>query len=261
MKTRTFYSFAALLVIASLLLSSCALAATPQPTPTNTPLPPTATPKPTVTFTPTVTPKPTITLTPTITPNATATQRVADFTAKVEEYQKAGYISTTDGAYIYLASYSNSMAKINYFFWDTIPLVSPDNFIITSNIRWDSASSAADSSGCGYVFRIQGNNDNYVLYLSLKGYVEMASYVSNRWKSMGRGTFGKPAQNGQAKLTLIVEDNQFRVLVNDTLIKTFTGLQGKLTTGKLAYTVLSGTNKSFGTSCKFDNTELWTIKK
>ena len=260
MKTRTFYSFAALLIVASLLLSSCAAAATPQPTPTNTPLPPTVTPKPTVTATPTITPKPTVTLTPTITPNATATQRVVDFTAKVKEYHDAGYISTTDGSYILMKDKTSAWAELNYYIWEKTDY-SPTDFIIKSDIAWTSASAAADTSGCGFVFRIQDNNDHYMFYVSLKGYVEIATMESKRWKSLGKGTFGNAAQNGKVAMTLIVEGNTFRVLVNDKLIKTFTGFSGKLTSGDLAYTVLSGTNKSYGTQCKFTNTELWTIKK
>lgn len=263
MKARTFYSFAALLIVASLLLSSCAAAATPQPTPTNTPLPPTVTPKPTVTATPTSTPKPTVTLTPTITPNATATQRAADFTAKVNEYHDAGYISTTDGIYLPIPDFTRAVAKINYYIWYPTGL-SPTDFVMKSDVAWDSASSAADSSGCGFVFRTQENGDDYMLFVSLKGFVEMSYFLAEKSsyaKSMGRGNYGKASQSGKATITLIAEGNKFQVLVNDKLIKVFTGFEGKLTSGGLAYTVVSGTNKSFGTQCKFTNTELWTIKK
>jgi hypothetical protein len=259
MKTRTPYFVAVLLTIASLLLSSCAALAPAQPTPTNAPVLPSNTPKPTATAIPTSTVTPTITPTPTVTPNATATQQVEQFAAKVKQYHDAGYVSTTDGSYDYLGDISYSWAEIGYYNWHKTKF-SPTDFIIKSEVTWNSASAAADSSGCGFVFRIQSNQDHYMFYLSLKGYVEAATNVGNRWNPLGRGSFGIAAQRGTATVTLIVEGSTFRALVDDKLVKAFTGLAGKLTTGDLAYTVLSGTNKGYGTSCDFKNTELWTIK-
>jgi len=256
MKTRSRYFVAALFTTASLLLSSCAMA-TAQPTATSAPVLPSATPKPAATAT--VTPKPTVTVTPTITPNATATQQVELFAAKVKQYQDAGYVSTANGTYDFLPDKSSSWAEIGYYNWEKTKF-SPTDFIIKSDITWNSASAAADSSGCGFVFHIQDNSDHYMFYVSLKGYVEAAVNVGNRWKSLGRGSFGLAAQHGSATVTFIAEGSTFRVLVGDKLIKTYTGLAGKLVTGDLAYTVLSGTNKSYGTSCDFKKTELWTIQ-
>jgi hypothetical protein len=260
MKAKSLYIFVVLFIIASVLLSSCEMPGL-APTPTST-----ATLVPTVTATSTVEPTATITTTPTqtpkptITPNATGTQRAGDFITELNEFKEAGYISTTNGSYTYLGTYKEAMNKINYYFWESIPF-SPSNFVITSNISWMSASSAADSSGCGFTFRIQENGDHYMFYVSLKGYVEMGRTIARRWQSMGRGTFGNPDQNGRAKLTLIAEDITFRVLIDGELIKTYTGFSGKMITGDLAYTILSGTNKDYGTECKFENTQLWTIKQ
>jgi len=256
MKTYIFYPMAIFFVIASLLISSCAAMAPAEPTPTNTPVPPTETPEPTLTPTRTVTP--TITPSPTITPNSTATQQVQDFMTRVEEYHEAGYISTTEGTYRNLKNYSDAWAQINYYQWLPTGL-SPSNFIIRSDISWESASAAANSSGCGYVFRLQENTDHYMFFISLKGYIEVATNVSNRWKSIGRATFGNPAQSGKANVTLIAEDDTFRVLVDDKLLKVYTGFSGKLMRGDLAYTIVSGINTSFGTRCNFENTEFWTI--
>lgn len=258
MKKGTFYTFVVMLVSASVLLSSCTMA-TPEPTATSTPVPPTSTP--TLEPTSTITPTATITLTPTATLNVTATKQTEDFAALVENYHEAGYVSSTTGTYNFLGTNVSKWAQLNYYIWEEMDY-SPTNFIIKSDISWRSASPAANSSGCGYVFRLQDDedSDHYMFYISLKGYVELATNVGN-WKSLGKGFYGNPAQNGGASVVLIVEDNVFRVLVNDKLIKTYSGFAGKLTTGDLAYTVLSGINKSYGTECKFKDTELWTITK
>ncbi len=261
MKTRALCSFVVLFAVASLLLSACGIMSAP-PTPTNTPVPPTNTPEPTATATATFTstPKPTITLTPTVTPNATATQRVEEFMSKVQEYYDAKYLSSIDGTYNALKDKKSSWAQIGYYQWEQTGF-SPSNFIMRSDIAWRSASANANSSGCGYVFRLQDNDDHYMFFISLKGYVEMATNTNNSWKSLGKGNFGNPSQNGKANVSLIAENDTFRVLVNDKLVKTYSGFAGKLITGELAYTVVSGINTSFGTECQFTNTELWTINK
>lgn len=259
MKTNTIYSFAVLFATTALLLTSCAAPTPPPPTPTSTALPPTHTPTLALTSTPTL--KPTATLTPTATPNAVATQQAEDFNEVVKKYYDAKYISTLDGKYTQLDRYVTSWAQINYYIWETTDY-SPANFIIKSDISWSSASAAANSSGCGYVFRLQDDKtqDHYVFFLSLKGYVEMA-VNTDYWKSLGTASYGNPAREGKAQVVLIAEDSTFRVLVNDKLIKTYTGFSGKLMSGDLAYTVISGINTSFGTQCVFENTELWTILK
>jgi len=262
MKRYVFYSLTALLIVSSLLLSSCEMPGLAAPTATSTAtLVPTSTETSvptstaTATFTPTKTPK------PTITPNATGTQRTSDFLDKLQEYKDAGYISTTDGTYTYLGDYKDSWSQINYYAWNPTPF-SPTDFIITSEISWRSASSAANSSGCGYVFHLQDNadKDHYMFFISLKGYVQMASSLGGNWKSMGTGFYGNPAQNGKANVTLIAEGSVFRVLVNDKPVKTYNGFAGKLATGTLAYTIVSGINTSYGTECQFKNTELWEMK-
>lgn len=257
MNGRISYSIIVLCVLLGFLLSSCDLpgaapAATSTPAATDTPQ-----------ATATRTPKPSNTPKPTATLNLTATEQVDAFAAKVKEYYDAGYVSTTKGSYTHLDNFDISLAQINYYQWSKTGL-SPTNFIINSEVAWNSASAAADSSGCGFVFHAQPNYDNYMLFISLKGYVRMSYFLTSKGNYsnvMGRGTYGLPVQSGSAQVTLIAEDNIFRVLVDDKLIKTFTGLQGKLTTGELAYTVLSGTNKSFGTSCSFKNTEVWEIEQ
>ena len=191
MKTRTSYSMIVLGLLASLLLSSCAALA---PAPTNTPLPPTLTPKPTVTST--STPKPTSTPLPTATPNLAATQQVEDFAAIVKGYYAAGYLTTADGTYTHLADVTHELSEINYY-KEWTARISPTDFVLKSDVSWDSASPAADSSGCGFVFREQPNTDEYMVYASLKGYVEATYYIGAKSKyamGMGVGTFGNPAQ-------------------------------------------------------------------
>ncbi len=246
-----------LLIAASLLLSSCAMpGATPVTTNTSAP---TRRPKATSTSTP----RPTGTPLPTATPNLTATKQVEDFTTVIQGYYGKGFISTTNGSYTLLHDTSDSWAELGYYNRFETGL-SPTNFVIESDLAWKSASAAADMSGCGFAFREQPNGDNYMLFISLQGYLRLSYLLAakgNYSNTMGLATYGLPAQTGSAHVTLIAEENIFRVLVNGKLLKTFTGLQGKLTTGYLSYAVVSGTNKSYGTNCLFRNTVVWEIQQ
>jgi hypothetical protein len=248
--------------IASLAFSACAPAT---PAPMETPALPTETPLPTQTYTleptSTNTPRPTSTPLPSPTPNLEATAQFENISAKVKEYYDASYVSTTEGSsYKRLKDFKDEWAQINWYQWTYLDY-SPANFILETDISWESASAAADSSGCGFVFRLQDTKNYYVMYVSLKGYIIPYAVVGDGHRRLGASYYGTPAQNGAVHLTLIMEDNIFRVLVDDKLIKAYTGLEGKLAYGKIAYTVFSGTNKDFGTRCEFKNTDLWSIKK
>jgi hypothetical protein len=192
--------------------------------------------------------------------------------ALAKEYFDAGYISTSDGDFVHVDGYTDNWAQIGWYQWELIfpfsiesPSLSFDftvtDFIIRTDVLWESASKAANPSGCGFVFRLQDNRDHYMAFISLDGYVYSGVTRSRDYKDMGHGYYGVAAQNGGANLTLVMEDNTYRVLVNDELIKTYTGLAGKMTTGMLAYTIVSGINTDFGTRCTFTNTDLWKIKK
>ncbi len=253
----TSYMIWSLLIIACFILSACAQP-TPEPTATSIP----ATDTPPATFTPeptaTSTPKPTATPRPTSTPNIAATEEYNAIKAQLQEYMDAGYISSTNGSLKKIEDYTDAWAQIGWYQWHYTDYA-PSNFVLETDIQWESASSAADSSGCGFVYHLKDNDNYYVMYVSLKGMVVLYSVTGGGHQRMGTGRFGSAAQNGKVHLTLIVEKNTFRMLIDNELVKTYTGLQDKLTSGKLAYTIFSGTNKDFGTRCSFTNSTLWTL--
>ncbi len=262
------YTLLGCLLFASLGLSACAsVSATPLPSPTTvpsqtpvptqTPLPPTFTPEATATQTP----RPSSTPRPSPTPNLESTAQYESMAVKAKEYFDAGYISTSSGAaFKRLPPYKDEWAQIGWYQWSYLDY-SPANFIIETDLEWESASASADSSGCGFVFHLADSDNYYVMYVSLKGYVIPFVVAGGNHTRLGRSYYGVAAQNGGVHLSLIVEGETFHVLIDDEYIKSYTGLKGKMLTGKLAYTVFSGTNKNYGTRCTFSNTDLWTIKK
>jgi len=229
----------------------------------STPTPaPTAAPRTTATIAPTVTaiPSPTPTLRPSPSPNLAATAQYAGMQVKVKELLDAGYISRATGSYVSIEPYSDYWAQIDWYTWSPVPETVPADFIVRTEIAWESASKTPNLSGCGFVFRLQPNKDHYMIHIGTDGYIYAASNLNGHWAEMGHAYYGKGQFNGHETLTLIVEKDTFSILINDKFIKKFTGFKANLLDGTLAYTIISGSNTDFGTRCSFSNTELWKLK-
>jgi hypothetical protein len=76
-------------------------------------------------------------------------------------------------------------------------------------------------------------------------------------RTRGSGTvkFSNPAE---ADFKLIVKDNYAYVLVDDVVVGEYTLSQSQPVRGDLALTVLSGTNKDYGTRCEMTDIHVWT---
>jgi hypothetical protein len=213
--------------------------------------------RPTATRTPT----PTKTPTSTITPNLLATQKYEAMFAKIEQYAKDGYIPSTNGTYYSLPDYSDNWAQINYYRWYSTGY-SPENFVIESDVEYASASDIANwfESGCGFVFHADENNQHYAVFIVMDGHAFSHAISDGKFIPMGDAYLGKlDIPTGKVHFVLVVNGKQYALFLNGKLVKKFEGIQGKLTKGDLAYSIISGTNTGSGTSCKFTNTGLWEV--
>ena len=235
-----------------LVILACSVGA-PQPTstpvPTNTPLP-----------TATKTPLPTATPRPTNTPNVAATQRYDDFNALLQTFVDKGYITSTDGTSSELDDFSESWAQINWYrWWDTGKTMS--NFAFKAHLKWSTASTTPDISGCGIVFGVQTNKDHYAIFLD-RSKVLYAQNHANMFRPIGkiRGTdrfkFGNHAE---ANFAVLVNNDKVYVWV-DGEIAEYNLASGQPAAGKFALTLLSGTNKDYGTRCEMTDMILWKPK-
>ena len=214
----------------------------------------------TTTATPTKTPK------PTATPNLAATQQYEDFFAVVQKIHKAGQISNIDGEYVELDDYRDEVAiKLSYAWAETG--ISAKNFIVRGDFDWSNAINTANTSGCGFVYRVQENTDHYLIVLDAFSGVKLAS-------STDRGTYsmGSP-QNGDGKIsdfgpgpyhatfTLVVNDLKSYVYVNDVYYGEYKLLDYRITdSGLLSGAVLSATSEGYGTRCNITDTQAWVIE-
>jgi hypothetical protein len=248
----------------ALILSACGASA-PAATPTlaasatNT-----ATAAPTVT--PTVTLTPTRTPRPTATPNLAATQQYEEFFSVVQKIHDAGQISTTEGKFVELDDYQDEVAsKLSYSWVETG--LKAKNFIVQADFLWSSAIKTTNLSGCSFIFRIQPNEDHYLIVLDAFGGVKLASSTDRGTYSMGSPANGdaRTADYGsgpyEAKFTLVVNDLKTYVYINDEYFGEYKLLDYRITdSGPLARAVLSATDVDYGTRCTMTNVRAWVIE-
>lgn len=120
-------------------------------------------------------------------------------------------------------------------------------------------------SGCGVVFGLQSNGDHYAVFLSQSRILFLRaaqaygnkSYEVGKTKGSGRVRFSNPAE---ADFALAVTGKKAYVYVDKQFIGEYTLSADQLTHGELDLTILSGTNKDFGTRCEMSNIGLLMIE-
>lgn len=255
MKTQKVSILLSVPLILGFVLSACAA---PAPEPTSTPLPTnTPQPTPTTTSTPTATPK------PTKTPNLAATQHIEEFQAEAQSYFDQGFLTTADGNFKDVNDFRSDWAQLGWYQWELLSSEAND-FYMSGHFKWQSAYKNADTSGCGFVFSVQENGDHYavfldrsqVLFLVTDSALGYSKHVGTT-RGTGRVKFDMPAE---ANFTVIVKGAYAYVLVNNEVVGEYTLSQSRPLTGRLGLTVLSGTNKDYGTRCEMTKLHFWTPK-
>jgi len=186
----------------------------------------------------------------------------------IQAYNDRGYLTSTEGVLKTLDDYYQEMAKMNYLGFNATGYNKRDvlNFVVWADIRWESAIPVhyPEYSGCGFGYRIQDNGSKYTALLTndsiVMTYCDSSTNRCGRMgKTKGPGTvdFGNPAE---ATMTLIVNEDRAYVLVDGAFIGEYTLFKDKLRTpGFILYSMISGTNKDFGTRCEITNVRLWMV--
>jgi hypothetical protein len=255
MQTKTRQPFLFFIGVITLVSLACGMA---QPTPTSTSTPP---PTVTETATPTNTPRPSPTPRPTRTPNLAATQHVDELLTEVQAYYDKGYLASTEGQFTEIDDFSYDWAQLGWYNW--LPLKgAASDFFLSGHFKWESALKNSDTAGCGFIFGLQPNDDHYAVFLDrskvfflitdrARGYSKPMSPT----RGTGRVKFDYPAE---ADFTLIVKGAYAYVLVDNEVVGEYTLAQSRSLRGNIGLTVLSGTNRDYGTHCEMTNLHLWT---
>lgn len=246
------------LLIVELFLASCSTStvspaetATAAPTETYTP-----TEKPTATATPPLTP------TPTVTPDLAATQKAEDFQGLLQNFVEQGYLQTTEGETVPLKNFKQEWAQINWYRWWPVGQEVGNDFLFKAHFKWSTSSSTPDVSGCGVVFGLQNRDNHYAVFLDkaqilfLRAADARISKLSPA-RGSGRMKFGNPAE---ADFVLAVHGQNAYVSVDGGAVAEYALSATQPASGQLALTLLSGTNKGYGTLCEMSEVLLWRPK-
>lgn len=191
---------------------------------------------------------------------ASATAQVEGFNAVIDQLMADNVITTKEGDYHHLDDFYQSWAQLGWYRWWPTDY-SAENFVLSANTYWQSASNTADwyTSGCGIVYSLDDKDDHHLAFLSLDGYGVLGRMTKGDWKYLAAQKYGKiSVPDGGARIRLVVFDKRIYFYVNDQLVSK--AYDSSLNEGNIALTLLSGTNKDFGTRCKMTNIELYTFK-
>jgi hypothetical protein len=192
-----------------------------------------------------------------------ATAQARSLASRVAELAEAGYLTRADGRYAQADDFSESWAQINWYQWWWTGYA-PSDFVVRANFHWNSASDNANwfNSGCGFVFREQAEEpyDHYLAYLGLDGQVYIERARNGTLTLLGSSRYGAlDIPEGEANFLLAVDGNKFTVYVNDERVVTV--LDGGRAEGYLNFTLVSGTNRDYGTLCEITEVELWELNE
>lgn len=249
--SNSIYFFTVLVILVSFACSTLS----PTPVPTHTPQPTaTQTSVPTLTQTPTATPR------PTFTPNIAATARMDELQAEAQRFFDLGYLDSTEGRFREFDDFSFEWAQLG-FYRRFLLGTSVRNFYISAHFAWESAYQNADISGCGIAFASQEDGEHYAVFLDRARVLFVdadnrynGSRLIGPTRGHGRVQFSLPAE---ADFTLIVNDAYAYVLVDGDVVGEYTLSQSRRLHGDIGLTVLSGTNKDYGTRCEMTNIHAW----
>ncbi len=248
---RRFALFVFVLVTLSLACSIGVPAATAVP-PTATPAPPTATA--------TATTPPTETALPTATANLAATEQADARLKTLQGFADKGYIESTVGDFEEIQDFHQEWAQLGWYQWWYIH-DSPTQYgdlVFHGKFKWSTATSTPELSGCGVVFGIQSNEDHYAMFIDKSRIAFLMSRGGDVYevgKTSGSGTLNIQ-QPYEADVALIVRAQTSYVVVNGKATK-YTLSADQSSAGEFGLSLLSGTNKDYGTRCEITDAYLW----
>lgn len=183
-------------------------------------------------------------------------QPMSDLAIKLLE---DGAVTSSAGKLYQIDDFDESWAQMNWYRWWPTGY-DPERYIVKTHVKWTSASETANwfNSGCGFVFDADDNDNHFFVFLGLDGYATINRQFHGVWSTLVRKYIGKqPIPSGEADFILAVEDDFVTFIVNDEVAAH--AHDSQIHKGPLALTLISGTNKDFGTRCEMSDIYLWEL--
>ena len=139
--------------------------------------------------------------------------------------------------------------------------MSASTFVMSGHFSWSSAIENPNPSGCGFAFDVS-ENGAYAAFVDKSRifFVDSQGHELGKMRGSGRLSLSLP---GEVDFTLIVNNNGHKAyaIVDDKLIGEYSINQDDVISGPVGYSILSGTNKGFGTHCEITNASVWVIEE
>ena len=176
-------------------------------------------------------------------------------------YEDKGLISTNVGDYYYVDDFTDEWAQMYWYQWNYLTGMEIADFVIRAKITWKSASDTPQwsDSGCGFVFREQDADNHMKANFALDGNVYITGMRNSNWLSYGKKSFDRHSTSGTAYFTLAASGGDVTVMIDDSIVHEARNVV-MTNPGSLAFVVVSGTNKGYGTRCTFEEVELFVIE-
>jgi hypothetical protein len=200
--------------------------------------------------------------TATMTPTENPTEVASNMAIEVQKLFDSGVISTTDGSFYSLPNYGSSWNQLHVYEQTPTGFYDLDDFVLMANASWAVDGNSGDwrESGCGFIFRQDDDLNHYMAYYSLDGRARLYRNLNGGSSLLGRTTiYDVDRENGYGKVMIVVEGDYINMYFNEKEI--FRKRDPYITSGSLAFTVVSGNMYGYGTQCNLSNVELWEINK
>lgn len=249
----------------------------------------TTSPEPITPATATDTPIPPPSETPTITPTATRdfqatlayretnvaktatsvviqkTQSAKPMAELVEDIYNEGYIASKEGTFTKLDDFTEAWAKLDWYQYWYQGDEKYANFVLSFSAKMQSASDKANwhHAGCGLVFRHVDNDNHMFLIIAQNGIMSLRKRIKDLvYIVRDSKKYSEQIPVEKVYVTMIVDGMSVYIFADGTkVLEAREPLLGStLREGRLAFSVMSGTNKGYGTHCSMTNIWLWELK-
>ncbi len=191
---------------------------------------------------------------------ALSTSQARGMEAEVQKLYDAGTIGTLEGEYHRLDDFDESWAQLNYYQWWPTGY-SAENFVMQADAFVSSASDNANwfDSACGVIFTMSDTDNHDIVWIAMDGRAYLMSIHKGNRQLLEIDRWGPATKTEfEVHFVMAVNDKKMTLYIGDQEV--LSAYDGLIVPGLILNTLVSGTNKGYGTRCKLTNVDLWIIK-
>lgn len=193
------------------------------------------------------------------------TQSAKPMAELVENLYQDGYLTSSEGTFTKLDDFNEQWAMLDWYQYWYQGDEKYANFVLSFSAKMQSASDKANwhHAGCGLVFRHVDNENHMFLIIAQNGIMSLRKRVKDIVqivRDSKKYSSQIPVEN--VYVTLIVDGMKVYIIADGTPILEAREpvLGSTFREGRLAFSVMSGTNKGYGTRCSMTDIWLWELK-